>query len=653
MDIASYHAPISEFLVADSDAIFGKLNFFGAAEDKQKNAWIEQIEIMRQSVNDFPHGHILFEFIIRRIGKRADVILVIGGVIIVLEFKMSDSFERSAIEQVHDYALDLKNFHGGSHDLPIVPILVATRANPTEEQSLSMDDYNVSRPLKTDTTQLRNLIAKVVSDTSNSSINYDKWFKSIYRPTPTIVEAARVLYVSHNVNEITRSDAGAKNLRTTSNKISEIIDYSKAHNKKSICLVTGVPGAGKTLAGLDISIKYGERAVFLSGNGPLVSVLQEALIRDKYDRDKETGKKPKKGHIKSEVTKFIQAIHHFRDDAILNSEPICERVVIFDEAQRVWTRDRVVKFMREKRKSSNLNVSEPEFLISVMDRHKDWCVIICLIGGGQEINTGDAGLYEWLSALQEKFKNWDVYISKQLPSADYVNDEITSNLLKEMSVNESEELHLSVSMRSFRAVELSSLVNHIVENRPAKARDVYARISDRYPIYLTRNLDDARQWLKNRSRGSERFGLLASSRGLRLRTEGLSIKPEVDATKWFLNDRTDIRSSFYCEEAATEFKVQGLELDWAGICWDADYRYKGDCWGYYNFSGTRWQRIKNPEKQIYKKNAYRVLLTRARQGMIIFVPEGAHDDPTRSPEYHDQTFEYLQQCGLKSLKNVK
>jgi Uncharacterized conserved protein (DUF2075) len=440
---------------------------------------------------------------------------------------------------------------------------------------------------------------------------------------------------------------GPKNLGLTAECIADIIERSKVAKRKSICLVTGVPGAGKTLAGLNIATKRAqehsdEHAVFLSGNGPLVDVLREALARDECGREGIS----KKDALRK-VASFIQNIHHFRDEALRNpNNPPYERVVVFDEAQRAWTRDQAARFMHIKRGQSNFDMSEPEFLISVMDRHDDWCVIICLIGGGQEINTGEAGLMGWSSALKERFADWDVYLSNRLTDPDYASDPTAVEMLKSLHVAERNELHLAVSMRSFRAEALSAFVGHVVENRADQACRVYEEISDRYPIRLTRDLDQVRRWLRNQARGSERYGLLASSGGYRLRADGLHVKAKIDAPSWFLNDRSDVRSSFYCEEVGTEFDVQGLELDWAGVCWDADFRYLNGIWNCLGFRGTRWQQVNTAPGRLYLKNAYRVILTRSRQGMIIFVPKGAEEDPTRPPAFYDETYKFLKKCGL-------
>jgi hypothetical protein len=652
MQVAYYQAPIRAFLLANESEILGKLTRAHGflLEQQQRNAWLEQVRIMRQAVRQFKIGHMLFEFAIPRMGKRADVVLVVGGTILVLEFKVgATTFDRSAIEQAHDYALDLKNFHRGSHSFSIVPIVVVTCANPRGAQEPRWASDMVAAPVLANADELPQIINHCVRNGGEVSIDFDSWVSSGYQPTPTIVEAAQALYQQHGVEEIARSDAGAQNLGLTANCIAEIIERSKVARRKSICLVTGVPGAGKTLAGLNIATKRAqehsdEHAVFLSGNGPLVKVLREALARDECRR---------KGISKEEALRkvryFIQNIHHFRDEELENSKAPDEHVVVFDEAQRAWTQDQLSKFMRKKQGLSSFNKSEPEFLIGVMDRHDDWCVVVCLIGGGQEINTGEAGLVAWSSALKEHFTDWDVYLSNRLSDPDYASDPAAVEMLRSLHATERNELHLAVSMRSFRAEALSAFVAHVVENRAAEACRVYGEVCDRYPIWLTRDLYQAREWLRDQARGSERYGLLASSGGYRLRPEGLHVKAEIDAPTWFLNDRSDVRSSFYCEEVGTEFDVQGLELDWTGVCWDADFRYRDGIWNFQRFHGTRWQQVNTAQKRLYLKNAYRVILTRARQGMIIFVPKGASEDPTRPPAYYDQTYEFLKKCGLREL----
>ena len=480
-------------------------------------------------------------------------------------------------------------------------------------------------------------------------LDHAEWSRSGYQPTPTIVEAAQALYRNHDVSEIARSGADAENLGRTTDRISALIESAKTSNRKAICFVTGVPGAGKTLAGLNIATTRAvnhadEHAVFLSGNGPLVDVLREALARDQATRENV----PKKDAARK-VSGFVQNIHHFRDEALRDSKAPDERVVVFDEAQRAWNRDQATKFMQQKRGYAGFDMSEPAFLVGVMDRHESWCVIVCLIGGGQEINTGEGGLAEWINVMDQQFPHWDVHVSSRLDDPDYIWDRDTSEALKRVVATKDESLHLGVSMRSFRAESLSEFVGHVIENRPNDARLAYERIADRYPIRLTRDLSATRQWLRDKARGSERFGLVASSGANRLRPEGIFMKSQIDAPVWFLNDRADVRSSYYLEEVASEFDIQGLELDWAGVCWDADYRYEAGAWKHYSFRGTKWQRSNATEKQLFLKNAYRVILTRARQGMVIFVPHGTPTDPTRPCAYYDPTFDYLQFCGLPEL----
>ncbi|MDH3663945.1 MAG: DUF2075 domain-containing protein, partial [Alphaproteobacteria bacterium] len=530
MQVAYYDATIEEFLKTDDTAVLGTLaqHHGFALEQQQKGAWLAQIRLLKRALRGINQGYVLFEFRIPRIGKRADVILVIADIILILEFKVgARRFDRSSIEQVHDYALDLKNFHRESHSAAIVPVLIATEAEAEQEIDVQWAADRIATPLLVSMDGLRRLVESCIEHPSRAFIEVDSWLTSGYQPTPTIVEAAQALYQDHGVEEIARSDASARNLSLTTDCIAQIIDRAKTDGRKSICFVTGVPGAGKTLAGLNVATKRAqehsdEHAVFLSGNGPLVSVLREALSRDEATR-----KGASKREASRKVESFIQNIHHFRDEALQHGKAPHEKVVIFDEAQRAWTRDQASKFMQTKRGHTDFDVSEPEFLISVMDRHDDWCVVVCLIGGGQEINTGEAGLGEWLKALKGRFAAWDIYISDRLEEGDYVTDDATKELLCEIETSQTCELHLSVSMRSFRAEALSSFVGRIIENEPKAARDIYQEIADRFPIYLTRDIDMARRWLRSVARGSERYGLIASAGGHRLRPEGLQVKAKV------------------------------------------------------------------------------------------------------------------------------
>jgi hypothetical protein len=647
--IAYYEADIQSFLTTDDEAILGTLTMQHgfALEHQQKHAWHAQIKLLKQHLPPTLSGWIYFEFSIPRMGKRVDLVVVTGGVVLVIEFKVgSHNFDSYAVEQVYDYALDLKNFHRGSHNCPILPLLIATAAPPQPMIEILWAPDRVAEPVCISATDLPKVITLAVTQCPALPIDAPLWSRSGYQPTPTIVEAALALYRQHDVKEITRSEAGADNLGLTATHIEQVIENAKTNHRKAICFITGVPGAGKTLAGLNIATSRAEQhsdehAVFLSGNGPLVDVLREALARDKAERE---GISKSKAY--REVSTFVQNIHHFRDEALASDVPPIEKVVIFDEAQRAWNRDMASKFMQQKRGHTSFDMSEPAFLISAMDRHTDWCVVICLVGGGQEINTGEAGLAEWISVLRDQYPGWELHGSSRLEDRDYIWDEEVARELARVSASWDDALHLGVSIRSFRAEALSEFVGHVVGNRPEEAYTTYMPIADKYPIFLTRDLAEARSWLRRRARGSERYGLTASSGAYRLRPDGIWIKAKVDAPVWFLNDKTDVRSSYYLEEAASEFDIQGLELDWTCVCWDADFRYEDNQWKYFSFRGTKWQRINVAERQLYLKNAYRVLLTRARQGMAIFVPHGAPSDLTRDPQVYDQIYNYLLSCGL-------
>jgi len=655
-----YSAGIGDFLSSDQDAVLGEMvrSHSFPVELPQRNAWIEQISHLKANLGEFRDGRIFFEFSIPRMGKRVDVILLIKGVVFVLEYKVgAKAHHGNAKDQVLDYALDLKNFHEGSHSRYIVPILISTKA-AHHHNLLAWDADKVAAPLLANENELAALIKTVLTDLavpeSSPICAEDKeWEESGYKPTPTIIEAAQALYQGHHVEEISRSDAGAQNLATTSRCIFEIIAHSKACGRKSICFVTGVPGAGKTLAGLNISNRKSESGskkmtVFLSGNGPLVSVLREALTRDEVARSKEQEDRISKEDARRKVSTFIQNIHHFRDEGMKSDQAPPEHVIIFDEAQRAWDRDHAEKFMVQKRGAQKFEMSEPEFLISVMDRRQDWATIVCLIGGGQEINTGEAGLVEWFNALQRRFSHWDVYHSGQLAHKNYSWGEDLASKISALHAEEKRELHLSVSMRSFRAERLSEFVGAIIDGDAVAAARIRQDLPN-YPLALTRELGTARSWLKSHARGTERMGLVASSGGLRLRPEGIHVKSKIDAASWFLNSKDDVRSSYYLEEVATEFDIQGLELDWTGVCWDADFRREQDQWGLYDFTGSAWHNVNNSFRRIYLANAYRVLLTRARQGMIIFVPRGDNKDHTRPARFYDGTYEFLRSCGIEEI----
>jgi hypothetical protein len=599
-------------------------------------------------------GSIYFEYSIPRMGKRIDVVLIIGPVIFVLEFKIGEKvFPSYATDQVLDYALDLKNFHQSSHEHFIAPILVATKAN-SNSISIAMTPQNdkILIPIKCNSEMLDQVIASILHFADGDYINPTQWELGRYYPTPTIIEAAMALYNGHSVSEISRSDATAINLSKTSDAISEIISLSKEQNYKAICFVTGVPGAGKTLVGLNIATKHIDKknelySVFLSGNGPLVAILREALTRDKVRHEKEQGRKIKKGEAMSDVKMFIQNVHNFRDECLIDfQKPPFEHVALFDEAQRAWDLKQTANFMLRKKNKPNFNKSEPEFLISCLDRHSDWAVVVCLVGGGQEINTGEAGISEWIESLNRSFPDWHIYISSRLTDSEYGAGKVLDELKLRSNVVVRDELHLAVSMRSFRTEYVSLMIKQLLDLDVDGARNTLSKVAYKYPIVLTRDLHKAKQWLKLQARGSERYGIVVSSQAERLKPHAIDVKSPMDPIHWFLDGKEDVRSSYYLEDVATEFDVQGLELDWVCVTWDADFRYSKNRWEHWSFAGDRWNQIRKPERQTYLKNAYRVLLTRARQGIVIVVPEGSDEDPTRKRGFYDPTFDYMRDIGF-------
>ena len=652
-----YSDSIGNFFKTTTEEILGKLalrNDF-SLEQTQRSAWLVEISILRKILSP-RQGTIYFEYSIPRMGRRIDVVLLIGPVIFVLEFKVGEKdFLTYAIDQVWDYALDLKNFHDTSHEQYIAPVLIATEAKNVEPIiALSPQNDKLFDPIKTNVDLLSEVIENVLSRADGKDIDQSQWESGRYCPTPTIIEAAMALYNNHLVTEISRSDAGALNLSKTSDAISDVIRLSKDNAHKAICFVTGVPGSGKTLVGLNIATKHMSPSddlysVFLSGNGPLVKILREALARDKVRRGQEYGEKIKIGEARSKVKSFIQNVHEFRDESLRDPNPPKEHVTLFDEAQRAWNVKQTSSFMRRKKDTPDFKHSEPEFLISCLDRHPDWAVIVCLVGGGQEINTGEAGISEWIESLNRSFHDWHIYISPHLTDNEYGAEDVLKQIESKKNVNYKEELHLAVSMRSFRAEHVSLLVKKLLDLDVEEAQKTHDKLKEKYPIVITRDLAKAKQWLKNQARGSERYGIVVSSQAERLKPHAIDVKSPMDPIHWFLDDKEDVRSSYYLEDVATEFHIQGLELDWVCITWDADFRYSKKVWEHWSFCGDRWHHIRKEERKNYLKNAYRVLLTRARQGMVIVVPTGNAEDPTRNSLFYDATFEYLKEIGFSIL----
>lgn len=704
-----YNSSFTDFLNTDDNTIFGVLcdRYHGEALTTTREAWKSEISIMKDILVRFANkdGQIIFEYDIPRLGKRVDVVLLFEGIVFCVEFKVGEyRILESDIDQVLDYALDLKNFHKFSEDRIIAPILVATNyRNSSTNIQMSVYDDRVVNPLVSGKAGVSHLISEVLRYFPNETSVNPNWIISPYAPTPTIIEAAKTLYENHSVENITRHEADKVSTDKTIEYILDVIQRSKLNQEKSICFVTGVPGAGKTLVGLDVAIKQtyqgqnepvkNEGAVYLSGNGPLVAVLTEALAQDNHKKCKAKGEKKKMTDSRREVAKSIQMIHRYRDNmlakiknpvenGVLEIDPTkavkmesagfgeVEHVAIFDEAQRSWTHKRLADYLKRggtygnKLKVPNFPLSEAAFLIWSLDQREDWATIICLVGGGQEINTGEAGISEWIKALNEQFPHWNVYISPKLTEPEYAEGKVNELLKNNCNVTYSESLHLGVSLRSYRAEKLSAFV-HALLSFDENASALYNEIKDKYPIVLTRDMAKARKWLHDKVRGTERTGVLVTKESARFKPLAIHILPSGDenAVHWFLDDKSDVMSSNYLEDAATEIQVQGLELDYTCLLWDADMRYENGEWRFYRFNGqTKWVEQtggteSKQELMKYMLNAYRVLLTRARAGMVICVPEGNPnknvsgfwEDSTRLPEYYDGTYQYLKSLGIEEI----
>ncbi len=644
-----FDCSLADLQAHSREAILGRLaaQHDFALDNLQRESWLKEIQHLSETLSGITEGHLFLEYTIPRMGRRADAVLIVGSTIFVVEYKVgAKAFTAADRRQTIGYAMDLENFHEGTHGRLVVPVLLATAA---PEPPVRFDNR---RPCSREIILTRgpNFREAVLAagKTNKPPIDPMAWATARYKPTPTIIEAAMSLYAGHNVADISRSDAGAVNLTTTARTVADIIETAKRANEKAIIFISGVPGSGKTLAGLNIATARArqhaeEHAVFLSGNGPLVEVLRESLARDHVNRAKAEGERVTKQDATRHASSFIQNVHHFRDEALGSKAAPIERVAVFDEAQRAWDRDKTSRFMRERRRVKDWAMSEPEFLISAMDRHTGWCVIVCLIGNGQEIHTGEAGITEWFSAIQNRFPHWQAYV----PTARDTQAKQIQRISEGIDAVSRPGLHLSASIRSFRSEHVAAWVDALLNEEPDVARELQQHLPG-YPILVTRDLQVCRNWLWERAQGTDRIGLLASSNGMRLKPHGIHVKADLSVKNWFLDWEDDVRSSQTLEDVATEFAVQGLELDWTGVCWDANLRFMG-AWETHRFSGSRWKNVNNPSDQRYLVNAYRVLLTRARQGMIIFIPEGEDTDPTRPAAYYDGTYDYLVACGARPI----
>lgn len=656
---AGYFAFVLQFLKESDASILGKLTQHLASlgfdtSSAQVRVWVGILPLIKTSLSALiermpatASWSIALEFLIPRRGGRIDVLLIADEFLFVMEWKSTLGGD-NAIRQVVDYALELQDFHEGSRNRTLYPVLVIQEGDLISTATGQMLTPWTSSPIETNARHLTDALIEVTSGRpclAGTTHGASKWIDGEYCPTPTIIEAARSLYGGHSVVEIGTTRAGEQQLRSTRAAIDSAVGWARENNQNTIIFVTGIPGAGKTLAGLDLAHGYpNEHAAFFSGNGPLVRVLVEALARDRSVNRNEPIAASRR-----EASTFIRNIHTWLDEYLNRNQSGIpyERIVVFDEAQRAWNREHSYrKFQRAS--------SEPSSILGVMSRRPDWAVVVALVGNGQEINTGEAGLREWGRALQEEFRTWTIFVPPGFVSGDQQSrlfDVVPSFLTTQ--IHEDPRLFLSTSQRSFRASMLTNWVECVLAGKSNDASDIALKIPD-YPLFLTRDLDVARSWLRVRALGRRSKGLIASSGARRLKALGLDVTAELDEVLWFLSPAGDVRSCEFLETPATEFGIQGLELDWMGVVWGADFRYSGESWEVRRFVGTEWQQVKDPERRRFALNKYRVLLTRAREGMVVCVPLGdtSGKDRTRSPTFYDGTYQYLLDCGMKLVNQV-
>jgi hypothetical protein len=672
---AYYQSGLGAFVSENPSTILWKLAQANAAArfpltSQAIEAWHAQLPFLTSGVSELLHVRpnakdwgILLEYPIPIVGKRIDAVLLANNLVIVIETKTGIS-PTSAERQVDDYALNLACFHDYSHGRTIVPLVVSNSPVAANRARTDFDSL-IERCQFASTSDLGRVLTVLCNqyvDLNAPQIQTSDWDMGRFKPIPPIIDAAVALYSGMDVFEIGHACAAREDLHKTTNALVQAVLDARASGHKIICFATGVPGAGKTLVGLNTvhrpEIK--DLSLFLSGNGPLVKVIQEALVRDVVERSRREERRMTRRQAELEVQAFVHNVHRFADQYYGGGrrEP-AQRVIVFDEAQRAWDAD-------QNERAERPHVSEPEMMLGVMDRHEGWAVIIALIGGGQEIHRGEAGLAEWGRALA-RFPQWKIRASPFVLGADggegfrlfEAGDPYPQR------TDRINELHLNVCTRSIRAQRISDWVDAVLRGNCGSAAAIGNDIDAR--PFITRNLNSARSWLRANRRGRTRAGLVASASATRLRVDGLEptfdFHQRFDWEHWFLDSHdcpdsacdhkycNDVRASSKLEVAATQFEIQGLELDWVGLCWGEDLAWSGSEWICRRFNDKRWKPlVPDDHRRAYLVNAYRVLMTRARQGMVIYVPRPDKGDKSRLHQELDMTAEFLISCGASELR---
>ena len=674
---AYFRQTIDTFLTSSPAEIAGVLQEAYAADGfasqytQQTRAWRDVIPVLqtqlRTLVADRPEVRgwaILLEYPLYRLRRRIDLVILAGDAIVVVECKVgSKQFSAEDRRQVEEYALDLRDFHAASACQRIVPILWSTHAEePSDAPAQFMHpDTSVAPVLCVGAIGFARCLAALPSSRSKDPIVAEEWDRSPYRPVPSVIDAATLIFSGHGVKSIANADAD--NLGSAASRLVGLICEARELGKRYLLILTGVPGSGKTLAGLNVvhtaiegGIEKKGDIVYLSGNTPLVVVIREALARDEYRRCKHQDKERRSLYdIRRDVRVRVQHINDFLQQSLRGTpqEPPNEHVIVFDEAQRAWDE----KHGQEK---FSRTASEPLLLLELMSRHADWSVCVCLVGSGQEINSGEEGVRGWGNALRNLEprlrREWSVFAPPDvLSGASSAGSFWLGEPPPEVATQIECDLQLRVPQRSYRSPSVSKWVNHVLAGDETAASSTALELCE-YPILVTRSLGKAKQWLRDHSRGERRFGLVASSGARRLRADGLGTFLHASAgneiAHWYLNPRGDIRSSFALEVPANEYTCQGLELDRVCVCWGGDLLWNdaGGSWSYFRLSGTAWQLVRETSARRFLENSYRVLLTRAREGLILWVPEGENSDPTRSPAALNATAEFLERCGARRLE---
>ena len=662
-----YRSSVGEFLAQNSQAVLARLGVayanrgYTSQYSEQTLTWERDIHSLRsvleQCVRQSPAARswgVLLEFSIPRKEMRIDTVLLIRDSVVLLEAKTGDAaFE--AKRHIEEYALLLHYFHKASADRRIIPVIVSPGFHEADLVALNQREFFPQLPtywiapvLKSSWDELVSVLSEVEKH-SSGVVSAEDWDNSPYFPVPSIIEAALALRTGLGIREIAHSEASEHEIEQVRQTIQTYVDKARAESHHAICFLTGVPGSGKTLVGLSLAHSKENRASaihFMSGNGPLVKVLQYLFTQESMRNGAPAPQ------ARTEAKTLLENVHVFaRYHTEDNLRPPSNHAIIFDEAQRAWNRSQNMKKFRR-------DYSEPEMLLRIMERHQDWAVVIALVGGGQEINDGEAGLEEWGRALTGSEKKWIVYASPEVleggPST--AGHRLFEDSAKAKMVQTSPTLHLRTSNRSLRAEQLAKWVNYVLDGNAAEA--VSLEVTARFPILMSRDLNETKLKLREQRIGESRYGLVGSSGAARLRAEGLEPSSAFHADypweHWYLGEESDVRSSYRCEVFATEFEIQGLELDWIGLCWGGDFVWvESQGWQLRALrpsAQSKWTSIKNVEKRVYRRNAYRVLLTRARQGMVIFVPKGDPYDSTNEPEEFEATAQYLLRCGVTPIR---